>query len=199
MPLLKEIELLGTRLIVWDLLESDHEIANALHCLDKTNGLNFIERHFRLTLGWQFVLQSILGQQYLGVYKDVHGKPFLLGADMQLSVAHTKQIVVCALHQSKRIGVDIEAFSGKISRVKHKFMSTLELKNHENEFDLTQIWCAKEAMFKLNGERGVSFKQDIRVQQFSTTSGEIFLRDGLLAQYASVVLDDLMLVVAIEG
>ena len=199
MPLVKEIELLGTRVVVWELLESDCQIAEALDCIGQTDGENFIERHFRLTLGWQFVLHSILGKQYQGVYKDVHGKPFLYGTGLYLSVSHTRQMVVCALHQSKKVGVDVEPISGKIARVKHKFMSNLELTTHDSEFDLTLIWCAKEAMFKLNGERGVSFKQDIRVKAHSSTSGEIILRDHFVAQYASVLLGDLMLVLAIEG
>ena len=199
MPLLQEIELLGTTLWVWELLESDYQIAESLNCISAIDGIHFKKRHDRLSFGWQFVLQSVLGQQYLGVYKDVQGKPFLLNSKLQLSVAHTRQIIVCALHQSKKIGVDIEACSPKISRVKHKFMSTVELSTFDKEVDLTQVWCAKEAMFKLNGEHGISFKQDILVKQISASYGEIFLRHHFAAQYASLLLGDLMIVIALEA
>lgn len=199
MPVFKVVNLLETQVVLWELTESDYDIALALECTHALVNNEFNAKYLRNTYGWQFALKNFLENEYFGIYKDDHGKPFLLHSMQQIAVAHTKQMIALAIHPDKSVGIDIETCSEKIERVKHKFMSAQELQNHDSNEDLTRIWCAKEAVYKLNGKKGVSLQNDISVLMTGNDSGEIHLCQQYLANYTSFLINDLMVVLAVKA
>ena len=194
MPVIIDTKILDSRVIVWDLKETDLSIATFLNCFDDMQDDKFRKSHLRMTYGWQYVLKKSLGNHYDGIFKDEHGKPFLNQQHFHIAVTHTKQFIACAIHTGKPVGVDIEPFSDKIGRVRHKFMNEVELLHCQSSFDQTMVWCAKEAAYKLNGKKGVSFKQQIYIDK---DAGNIYLEGKIMANFESITVEDMMLVVAV--
>jgi len=67
------------------------------------------------------------------------------------------------------VGVDIELIKHKIKSIKHKFLSDIELAQPQvgDKIDgLYVCWCAKEAIFKWHGRKGLEFKRDIYIKPF---------------------------------
>jgi len=70
------------------------------------------------------------------------------------------------------VGIDMELQREKILRIADKFVDTEfeYLKTdvlEEYVKKLTVIWGAKEAIFKIRNEKGISFKDHIQVEDFS--------------------------------
>jgi 4'-phosphopantetheinyl transferase len=84
-----------------------------------------------------------------------------------ISISHTKGIAGIAYSNSKKIGFDIEFVNERIQRVKHKFLHQQEINEFdtENNVILTQIWSAKEALYKLFDEPGLIFAVDFQITQ----------------------------------
>ena len=64
------------------------------------------------------------------------------------------------------MGIDIEVPDDKVRRISHKFVSEseFEMLGPKTITDFTQIWSAKEAVFKWYGKGEVDFKQHIRLK-----------------------------------
>jgi 4'-phosphopantetheinyl transferase len=108
-----------------------------------------------------------LGLAASPIHKDIYGKPFLVDAAFQISIAHSFPYATVALHQTRAIGVDIEAHSNKIAAVARRVFHAEELAWATPE-DYTLLWCAKEAMYKCYGKRSVDFRQHLRVHKHET-------------------------------
>lgn len=124
-------------------------------------------------LSYRLLLPHLLEEQAVsGLFYDEFGKPHLKNHAGHISVAHSGKFSVLVTSRSKTVGVDIEALHPKIFRLAHKFLSPRELEytftTHAME-SLYVIWCAKEALYKLHGKRGVSFTRDMYVEPFAFT------------------------------
>ena len=67
------------------------------------------------------------------------------------------------------VGIDIELIKHKIKSIKHKFLSDVELAQKQigdNTDGLYVAWCAKEAIYKWHGKKGLEFKQHIHIKPF---------------------------------
>lgn len=198
MPLIKQFNILGADVFLWDLSETNHEIALALGVEDKLVGEEFEYISNRNTFGWQYVFKNILGINYSGIYKDIFGKPFLNNSSLNISVSHTKQLIACAIHPNKSIGIDIENCSEKIERVKHKFLSDIELNQFCSNTDLTIAWCIKESVFKLQGQKGVSFKNDINILINEPNKKVVFFKDKCF-DFESMLIDNMVMVLSVDN
>jgi phosphopantetheinyl transferase len=94
-------------------------------------------------------------------------KPFLENEAYHFSISHCGDYAAAIVSTVNRVGVDIELFSEKISRIEHKFVSEEEQGvvhapwpsgNHDPQLDnapvnhikkLGLLWSSKEAVFKL--------------------------------------------------
>lgn len=79
-----------------------------------------------------------------------------------ISFSHTKDLALVVL-SDQQIGVDIEQVTPKIVKLKHKFINQQEMNlfDAENPFDVTLIWCAKEAVFKWYENGNLDFSNEI--------------------------------------
>jgi len=117
------------------------------------------------------------------VRNDATGRPWLAGAppDTVVSLSHSGEWAAAVLAQGGRAGVDIEFIRDKAQRLAGKFLTDDEWHHartaplmSEADTHYTLLWSAKEALYKLAARRGIIFRQQLLLHEFSPeTSGEI--------------------------
>ena len=99
-------------------------------------------------------------------------KPFLPDEQYHFSISHCGDYAAAIVSKDRRVGIDIEIPTEKISRIMYKFLSA---KEHEL-FNLIQpdkdripfatlLWSAKESVFKWYGNGGVDFRKEIQLKK----------------------------------
>ena len=170
MPLLKQYELSGVRVLVWKITETFEELQDlvspglvAMACKEFASEKRRIE-----WLAVRALLRCCLGNGVHVMY-DAAGKPSLEGFEADISISHTGGYVAVALSTCGSVGVDIELLSRNVMPVASRFMSVdlLEtLQPDERNFVALVHWCAKEALYKIVGNLGGNFKDNISVGAF---------------------------------
>lgn len=146
------------------------------------------------------LLLKEFNQPYAGIYKDEFGKPYLTNSHIHISQSHSYPYVAVILDTEKNVGIDIEQKKEKLHRIASRVFSEEELKNADNDLTkLCLLWCAKEALIKLYGQKDLHLKEEIAIHDlnFSSTtfSGSILRKEHekfYLLQY--LVQEDLVLV-----
>lgn len=96
-------------------------------------------------------------------------KPFLAEEEYHFSLSHCGDFAAAIVSEKRRVGIDIELVSDKISRIQHKFVSPAEAEVVQlagktalsGQHRFTALWSCKEAVFKWYGAGDVDFKKDI--------------------------------------
>jgi 4'-phosphopantetheinyl transferase len=178
MPLYKTIILNpSTRILVWEITESYQELFNAVTLNDSNaNRLNGMksEMHQRAFLSVRKLFQEV-GYTDFDLYYDEFGKPHLHNGT-HISITHSHQFSAIIL-SNEVVGIDVELQREKIIRIADKFADTefsfLNPKEKEDYIrKLTVIWGAKEAVFKIRNEKGISFKDHIKVEAFEMNAAK---------------------------
>jgi len=129
------------------------------------------EMHQRAFLSVRKLLQET-GHTDLDLYYDEFGKPHLHG-EKHISITHSHDFSAIII-SDETVGIDIELQRNKITRIADKFCDSefqfLDLDTDEYIKKLTVIWGVKEAIFKIRNEKGISFKNHIRVCDFDLES-----------------------------
>lgn len=175
MPLFKTIHLsrspgTATQILVWKVTESYTELFEQV-VLNDSNRLRLegmkSEIHQRAFLSVRKLLQET-GHTDLDLYYDELGKPHLHG-EKYISITHSHNFSAIIM-SDETVGIDIELQRNKITRIADKFCDTefqfLDRDSEEYIRKLTVIWGTKEAIFKIQNEKGISFKNHINVQSF---------------------------------
>ena len=79
-----------------------------------------------------------------------HGKPRLLDAPVEFSVAHSADRVVVAVSEAAPVGVDVEPIDVPLADVADSFLHPHEL--GVPPADLVRLWVRKEAVVKATGQ-----------------------------------------------
>ncbi len=173
MPLYKTINVSPTtQILVWKITESFDELRSQVTLKSKTqNRLNGMksEMHQRAFLSVRMLIQEV-GISDSDLHYDEFGKPYL-DDHRYISITHSHNFASIII-SDETVGIDMELQREKILRIADKFVDC--------EFDylkseplseyikkLTVIWGAKEAIFKIRNEKGISFKDHIQVAPFS--------------------------------
>jgi len=172
MPLYKTIILNpSTQILVWEITESHQELFEAVVLnesnMNRLNGMKS-EIHQRAFLSVRKLFQ-LAGYSDFDLYYDEFGKPHLYDGK-HISITHSHHFSAIIL-SNEVVGIDIELQREKIIRIADKFadIEFLYLNSVEKEEyirKLTVIWGAKEAIFKIRNEKGISFKDHIKVDAF---------------------------------
>lgn len=116
-------------------------------------------------------IKHLLGQlnvNYTNLRYNHNNKPFLQNDYRHLSISHSHNYLAIIINTKHQTGIDIELIRPKILNIKHKFCNQNELNYANNNIEmLTCIWSAKETVYKINGVKGVSFSEQIKVNPFS--------------------------------
>lgn len=162
-----------TILAVWKIEESEEELVSGLqlkqHELDFISSLNNGKRLLHW-LSTRLLLRTMLNtSEYIDCRMDEHGKPYLVDLDYHISLSHSYDYAAVIIGKKRKVGVDIELIKHKIKGIRHKFLSDVELAQKQigdNINGLYVCWCAKEAIYKWNGRKGLEFKQDMHIKPF---------------------------------
>jgi phosphopantetheinyl transferase len=179
MPLFKTISINPTtQILIWKVTESFEELRSQITLKPKTqNRLNGMksEMHQRAFLSVRMLIQEI-GITDFDLHYDEFGKPYLSN-HRYISITHSHNFAAIIISE-QTVGIDIELQREKIIRIADKFVNEKELKRLQS-FDtpdyikkLTVKWGAKEAIFKIRNEKGISFKDHIQVAPFSLTENQ---------------------------
>jgi phosphopantetheinyl transferase len=76
-------------------------------------------------------------------------------------------------------GIDLEQLNERVLRIRHKYLNETELRYLESESvdDLIRLWSAKEATFKVYGKDGVYLRNNIFVDNLTSSSCSVILED----------------------
>ncbi|MGM9855772.1 MAG: 4'-phosphopantetheinyl transferase family protein [Muribaculaceae bacterium] len=127
----------------------------------------------------------LLSHYFMGIRvelgHDEHGAPRIVGFDdIYVSISHTHGMVIMALSEHEPMGIDVECISERVVKVRDRFINDSENAgiSRVDATDLTLVWTAKEAMYKLAGVPGASLRDDftIRSTVFTGASNEHSLR-----------------------
>ena len=173
MPLYKTINFSPTtQILVWKITESYeelfHEVLLTENSLVRLHGMKS-ELHQRGFLSVRKLLQEA-GYNDFDLFYDESGKPHLKDKKF-VSISHSHEFSALII-SSQKAGIDIEKQRDKIPRIADKFVNNQELQrlrsfdNQDYIKKLTVKWGAKEAIFKIRNEKGISFKKHIQVNSF---------------------------------
>lgn len=211
MPLFKTIQFnYSTQILVWKITESFQELFDSV-ILNAKNRLRLdgmkSELHQRAFLSVRKLLQEI-GYTDLDLYYDEYGKPHING-NKHISITHSHEFSAIIISE-ETVGIDIELQRDKILRIADKFVNEQELdrlQSCDSREDyvkkLTVKWGAKEAIFKIRNEKGISFKDHIRVRSFELVASETIAElhfNGLRKEFNIYFeeIEDFILVYAFE-
>lgn len=169
MPLYKTIQhSAATKILIWKITESFQELSNKI-VLEPANQLRIgtmkSQIHQCAFLSVRKLLQEI-NHTDADLYYDEFGKPHLKN-EHYISITHSHKFSAIII-SNKKVGIDIELQREKIITIAHKFSNESISQNTQQNYvqKLTVIWGAKEAIFKIKNEKGISFKDHIEVKPF---------------------------------
>lgn len=117
--------------------------------------------------GARFVLGSMLAGESFKLGYTPENKPFLENSEWFISISHSHDRLVIALNREEETGVDIELVRDMVLKIRHKFVSEMEMGfTGEDVERLITLWAAKEAMYKYYGLKNLDFKQNLSVEYF---------------------------------
>ncbi len=176
MPFFREISGEGFRGGIWKIAESWEELCGLLPREDyhRTHILQCfrLEKRRLEYAAVRALLFTLTGEDREVLYHP-SGRPYFSASSCHLSISHTAGYVAVLLSQEGRAGVDIEACSSRVLRLK-KHIAGAEEHEAEGMFALLLHWSAKETAFKILDEEGIDFTRHLTVRNFSCTADEQF-------------------------
>ncbi len=213
MPLVKKLYIGEHGVLgVWKITETVDELLNLIHF---SNGDKEVFDQFRNKsrqahwLSYRLAIRHLLGElKEVEFVYDENGKIHFRNDDYKLSVSHSGDYAAVILHSKHQVGIDIERISDRISNITLKFLSVEELIKTGDQSDqkqLTCIWSAKEALYKLNGTRDLVFDKNIIVEPCfagdlnGVLNGRI-VKEGVSSEYELkyFLIDDYIVVYTID-
>lgn len=192
MPLYKTITVSkNVQAYVWKVTENEETLSKDIvltsHCQNRFDGMKS-QMHRKAFLSIRH-LMALAGYEDKHLFYNEFGKPFLVDGT-HISISHSHNFTGIILSKSKKVGIDIERHREKILRIAHKFTPLHEYRTIANVdalvLKLTQVWCAKEALYKIFAQPGLSFLNHIVVNDFrlgeEETTAEIHY-NGSKTQY----------------
>jgi len=173
-----------TRFAIWRIEETAEELIGSVQLNGRekafVQGLNKGKR----TLHWlatRVLLRQMLNTtEYIDCPSDENGKPYLANFPQRISLTHSYEYAAVMMSDDREVGIDLEIIKPKITRIADKFMKPDELDLIHPDTRIEQLyacWCAKEAVYKLQGNKGVSFKDDMTVHPFDYQDQGVLLLD----------------------
>lgn len=173
MPIYKTITVSPTtKVYIWKVTEEEVELSKNVeltpHCQNRMDGMKS-ETHRRAFLSIRHLMAEA-GYVDHDLYYDNFGKPHLKDGKF-ISITHSRNFTGIIVSESDEVGIDIEMQREKILKIAHKFTPIEEYKTLANAEaiirKLTIVWGAKESLYKIYAERGLSFLRHMNVIDFS--------------------------------
>ena len=173
----KELINLTTHIRVWKINESESELTKGLE-LSKEALTKLSQRRSILHRKGYLAIRKLLKSYNIDplIHKyDKNGAPYLTDG-RHLSISHTKDVAAIAI-SSQPVGIDLELYQEKIIRIAPRFLhlkESLDLNKNKNKniHYLSQIWTAKEALYKAHRKPGINFKTQLLIDSIEANSKE---------------------------
>ncbi|HSG67199.1 MAG TPA: 4'-phosphopantetheinyl transferase superfamily protein [Bacteroidales bacterium] len=158
-----------TRIVIWKIEETVEWFLAMLHLdreeLEKYNGFRTDQRRAHW-LAYRHILKNVVGRgSEICIRYDENSKPFIELSDDHISVSHAGKFAVVIISKQP-VGIDIEQVTPRLHRIADKFLTPEEtgigLEKMSTEA-LCLHWCAKEALYKLYGERKLDFREHMKI------------------------------------
>lgn len=165
---------------------------------------NLINKRDIESKGKLYLIKELLGK-HIDVNNNDKGKPYLVNDTRHISISHSHNKLAIIVNEYEPTGIDIELIRDKVIKIKHKFLSSNEIKNANDDVEKLLIyWAAKETLYKIYGLKEVDFIKHLFVKPFTkhnlgTIIGEINLpnyTESFNLNYQ--ILDDYVLVYALN-
>lgn len=156
----------------------DHNALDFLSFREKLSYANI--SHAQKKMEWKGARLAIkaaldaISLPYPGFYKDGHGKSYPMDGYGYVSLTHCADRAGAIFHKEMPVGIDLESIREKVVSLGPKFLNPMEQEFLGKDVLLhTMAWSAKESIFKCQGRKGISFKQNIHLQPFTAQDREI--------------------------
>ncbi len=156
---------------IWEIQETYDELLSQIHLFpgekERLMGFGSEARQIEF-LSVRVLLKNLIGVSGPIVYNDQR-KPYLHQSDFRLSISHSRTLTAIMISKSKKIGLDLEYMSHKISEIEHRFINDDEYITdipEKRRYHLYIHWCAKEALYKLCDKQDISFKKNLTIEPF---------------------------------
>ena len=159
MPFKQKIEENNCQIAIWDMSESVEELLKHYHRIDLSKFKTELRKKEFIS---SRILLNIIHPSSEIIY-NLNGAPEIKNNNW-ISISHSKNLTAIILSKN-RVGLDIEKISEKTLKISPKFI----LKDSHQPLSKeksTLIWCAKEAIYKWNQEKNISFIYDIIIKPF---------------------------------
>ena len=165
----KEILENETEMVIWKITETETELQNGLS-LSSEALKRLSKRKSSVHRKGYLAIRQLL--KSLGIHPETHqydniGAPYLTDG-RYISISHTGDVAAVVI-SSVSVGIDLEHYKDKIKRVAPRFLHASEgqiPKDFDEISYLTQLWTAKEALYKLYKKPGLIFREQLRIQPF---------------------------------
>jgi phosphopantetheinyl transferase len=176
-PLYKTITVSASTIVyIWKIEEDFDTLSRNIsltdHCQNRVDGMKS-ELHKRGFMSVRHLLAEA-GYTDHDLSYDALGKPHLID-NKHISITHS-YIFSAIIVSDQPVGIDIEMQREKILRIANKFTTFEDYKTLANVDavmrKLTIVWGAKESLYKLYAQEGLSFLKHIYVEDFYFDTGK---------------------------
>jgi 4'-phosphopantetheinyl transferase len=172
MPLIfKEQFIDDCKIGIWEIKENYEELIKGVHLFPgEKQRLDGFRSDARKTefLSVRTLLKTLINTSGPIQYNE-RSKPYLEHCPYNLSISHSQNITAIMVSKTKKIGIDLEFMSHKITRVQHKFINEQEYITKDpsrSSYHLYIHWCAKEALYKICDKQDINFRQNLTIEPF---------------------------------
>lgn len=118
-------------------------------------------------LAYRHLLKEMTSERGLKIHYSKEGKPYIPGSVSGISVSHTDEYAAVIIAENAEAGIDIELPKPRILKIRNRYLHPEEDKfiSDGDIEELTLYWCAKEALYKLNGRKNIDFKSQLKIEK----------------------------------
>jgi 4'-phosphopantetheinyl transferase len=161
----------GCQLGIWKITENyDNLISRVILTreeLDTLDTYNYPPRKLEW-LSVRVLLNEMTGKELSIGYNGNH-KPYIVGNTYYISISHSRDLTSILLSHEKKVGIDLEYMSHRISSIAHKFINEKEAITTDEEkrkYHMYIHWCAKEALYKICDKQDINFSGNLTIEPF---------------------------------
>jgi 4'-phosphopantetheinyl transferase len=108
------------------------------------------------------------GMNFYGLEKNEFGKPSLKKHSHHISLSHSYPYVAAQIDLRIEVGIDLEQPKTKLLSIAPRVLASSELDDAgQDVIKHCVYWCAKEALYKSYGKRGLHFADHLAIKPFT--------------------------------
>lgn len=148
---------------VWHITETEQQLSEKIEEVPRPSHPNR-KSEWIVTRILVKYLTEIFDLTYQGVANLESGKPVLSGQRAEISISHSFPMAAVLINLRKPCGIDLELPREKLQIVRSKFLNDSENAETYDLIDLCKFWTAKEVLFKVYGDKALSFKNHMLIE-----------------------------------